>query len=452
MKYRLPFAALVLATALFSSAAIQAQTTINVNTSGTATATYDPFTANAGPFPNSNFGVAASASLGGTDIGLNLGGTTSFVLPAFTSGQILLPNTSNVNVGYTPGFTGSLSSTSNFTANASFVYNVGPFGGSDSLFSQNLNPTATANLVSGGSLVGGNGSQTANGNAFQYTYSASAFVASASATLTVGANYQNSVASAATTQYGVYSWLSTTPDAAPTTAPEFTSVSSGALNYTVQNFGETPGKQLYLNFEPGVAFVMAITPSSTLSTPITGNLSAEAFGDTLVNYTFPIATPFQLPVNYQEWDVSGDWNSGYAYSVPVMDENTSDIPGAVCLDPNQNCVQYVVDGNIFSFFNPLPTSGPSNLTGGSDFGLWNPTVNGTPPLPDACDPSTGICYASTDPNMPVGTGTVVSSVKPVGTVPTPEPGELPLLALGLAAILIASWRKLAPAGIAPGRV
>jgi hypothetical protein len=54
--------------------------------------------------------------------------------------------------------------------------------------------------------------------------------------------------------------------------------------------------------------------------------------------------------------------------------------------------------------------------------------------------------------MPVGTGTVVSSVKPVGTVPTPEPGELPLLALGLAAILIASWRKLAPAGIAPGRV
>jgi hypothetical protein len=79
------------------------------------------------------------------------------------------------------------------------------------------------------------------------------------------------------------------------------------LNYTVQDFGNAQaGKQVYLNFEPGVNFGMAVTPSSSLSTPITGNLSAEAFGDTLVNYTFPIATPFNLPINYDEWDVNGE--------------------------------------------------------------------------------------------------------------------------------------------------
>jgi hypothetical protein len=250
MKLSLPLAVFVLtATALLSTNSAHAQTTLNVNTSGNATATYDPFTANAGPFPSSNFGVAVGASLGGTDVGLNVGGTTSFVLPSFTSGQVLLPKISNFNVGYTPGFTGSLSSTSNFSANATFQYNVGPFSGSDNLFSQNLNATASGNFASGGNLVGGNASGSATGSVFQYTYSASAFVASASASLNVGANYQNSVGWNTSAQYGAYSWLSTAKNQGPTTTPEFTSTGSGPLNYSVQDFGNGgKGQQLYYEF------------------------------------------------------------------------------------------------------------------------------------------------------------------------------------------------------------
>jgi hypothetical protein len=210
-------------------------------------------------------------------------------------------------VGYTPGWTGSLTSTSNFSASATFQANVGPFSASDNLFSQNLNAVASGNLASGGNLTGGSASGSANGSLFHYTYTASAFVASASASINVGANYQNSVNWNPTTQYGVYSWLSTTKGGGPTSTPTFTTGSGGALNYTVQDFGNAQaGKQVYLNFEPGVNFGMAVTPSSSLSTPITGNLSAEAFGDTLVNYTFPIATPFNLPINYDEWDVNGE--------------------------------------------------------------------------------------------------------------------------------------------------
>lgn len=439
MKFPLSFALIALALAVsLETVAAHAQSTMDVNTSGTANATYDPFTSNAGPYPFSNFGVAVSASLGGNNVDLALGGDTSFVLPTFTLGQVLLPTISNVNVGYTPGWTGSLTATSNFSANATFQANVGPFSASDNLFSQNLNAVANGNLASGGNLTGGSASGSDNGSLFHYTYTASALVASASASINVGANYQNSLNWNPTTQYGMYSWLSTTPNQGPTGTALFTTGSGGAVNYTVQDFGNgSVGTQVYLNFEPGVNFSMAVTPSSALSTPITGNLSAEAFGDTLANYTFPIATPFNLPLNYGEWDVNGQWNSGFAFSVPVLEESGQG-SGGTCLDPGANCLEFVVDGSISQFANPFPTSGPSNLTGGTDFGSWGPGVNGAPLLPDACDPATGTCYASNDPNMPVGTATQSSTLTPVTA---PEPGGWPLLAMSLGAIIFVGRRK-----------
>ncbi len=437
MKPSLPIALLALVLAGSLGTLAHAQTNMAVDTSGTAFASYDPFTANAGPFPASNFGVAVSASLGGNNVDLALGGNTNFLFPAFSNGQVLLPLISNVNVGYTPGWTGSLTSTSNFSANATFQANVGPFSASDNLFSQNLNAIASGNLASGGNLAGGNSSGTANGSLFHYTYTASALVASASASINVGANYQNSLSWSPTTQYGMYSWLSATKNQGPTGTPQFTSGNSGALNYTVQDFGSAlAGKQVYLNFEPGVNFGMAVTPSSNLSTPITGNLSAEAFGDTLVNYNFPIATPFNLPVNYGEWDVNGQWNSGFAFSVPVMEEDLQQ-PGQ-CLDPRAQCLEFVVDGEPFEFSNALATSGPAGLTNGFGSGSWSSGVSGAPLLPGACDPVTGQCYASNDPNMPVGTATITSSLT---QVTAPEPGGLSLLLMSLATIIFVGRRR-----------
>ncbi|HZT71716.1 MAG TPA: hypothetical protein VFC10_18445 [Terriglobia bacterium] len=169
----------------------RAQETMTVGTGATGYASYDPFTTGGGPYPFSNFGVQANGSLGGTNLNLTLGGSTSFTLPTFTNGQVLVPTVSNLNIGYAPGWTRSLSTTSNFSASASFVYNVGPFNGSDSLFNQNLTASATGNLANGGMLTASSASATQSGDLFKFGYSASAVVASASASLVVGANYQN---------------------------------------------------------------------------------------------------------------------------------------------------------------------------------------------------------------------------------------------------------------------
>ena len=39
-----------------------------------------------------------------------------------------------------------------------------------------------------------------------------------------------------------------------------------------------------------------------------------------------------------------------------------------------------------------------------------PVLNQAPLTPDACDPTTGICYAGNDPNTPVGPGGVTTHV------------------------------------------
>lgn len=411
------------------------QTDMTVNTGATGSASYDPFTTGGGPFPFSNFGVQTSGSLGGTNLDLALGGSTTFTLPSFSSGQVLVPTVTNVNVGYTPGWTGSLSSTSNFSASASFVYNIGPFSGSDNIFNQNLNANSTGNRASGGQLVGGNASGSQSGNAFNFGYTASAVVASASATVQVGANYQSGTTWNPNTEYGVYSWLTTAPNQAPTSAPTFTATGSGPLTYTVQplSFGAAIGTQLYLNFAPGVNLDMTITPTATLSAPVSGDLNVSSFGNTVVNYSFPIGDLFNLSVNYDSWDANVQWSSGYAYSVPVMLESGQ--VNGTCIDPADNCKEYVVDGDPFTYLvSGLPSSGPTNLTGGLATGNWGPGMNGGLVSP-ICNPSTGICYQSNDPNIPFGPGTQSSSVTEVPPTAAPEPGGLMLLAVGFGALL-----------------
>lgn len=431
----LSFAALVLAV----PASSPAQTSINVGTSATGSASYNPFSASGGPFPFTNFGVQASANLGGTNVDLNLGGLTNFLLPQFTNGQILAPGGAGAAVGYTPNWNGSLLASSTLAANATFVYNIGPFSGSNTIYNQNLTNPLGGNLASGGALVAGASSNTSNGNLFNFGYTAGAPFASASATIDVGLQYQSSLNWNPATSYGVNSWISTTPQGAAIDSAS-SAVSGGGLNYTIPTaLGFTNGEQLYLNLQPTVNLNMTIDPNSAISTPISGNLNVQAFGDTVANYNFPIADPFSLPINYAPWDAAATWDSSTVLSIPVVYASIFNANGISC-PAGALCSGFVVDDPSSTFQVPtIGNGGLNNLTGGTGSGGWNPVVNGGGLVPNFCDPLNNTCYASNDPGAPVGQGTVMTNVTQITT--TPEPDTLALFSSGLVAVALVQLRR-----------
>jgi hypothetical protein len=425
--------------AVLSLAAVSganAQVSINVGTGASGSANYNPFSASGGPFPFSNFGVQAGVNLGGTNVNLNLGGLTNFLLPQFTNNEVLTPGTAGAGVGYTPNWNGSISASSTLAANATFVYNLGPFSGSNNIYSQNLTNPLGGNLASGGALVGGSSSNTANGNLFSFGYTAGAPFASASATIDVGLQYQSSLSWNPATNYGVNSWISASPNGAVLGSVATSSVSSGALSYTIPDaLGISNGEQVYLNLQPTVNLDLTIDPSSTISTPVSGNLNVQAFGDNIVNYNFPIANPFSVPINYDAWDASVNWNSGTVVSIPVIYEQVFGTHGNPCL--GVNCSNFVVDDPAFTFQVPtIGNGGVNNLTGGGLTGGYNPMVNNGGLVPNICDPNNNTCYASNDPNLPVGQGTVMTSDTPVGA---PEPGSLGMLGIGAVMLAVLGW-------------
>lgn len=419
---------------LVIAAAASAQNNITVDTNASGWATYDALNAGVGPSLFSNFGVRADASVGGPTVNVGISGGTTFSFPDFTNGQILVPTISTVNVGLTPTWGGSISSDSSFSASVKFHYDIGPFSGDKDIFSQSLGAPASDNLASGNVLSSGTASDSASGNLYTFSLGEDAVAASASASINVGVKYTNSVKYDPNAQYGITSWVSKTKGGGPIgLGTKQTPASGGSLDPGIFNPGGfSTGDQVYLEFEPSVQFDMPVTPYTDLSLPITGRLYAEALGETLADITFPSVSPFDLPLDYDPWDVNVLWNSDSAFGIPVKYESETNIGDGTCLHPEINCSVFVVDGQIFTF---TPTgfndSGPNNLTAGGVWGNWNSAANGGGPLPQACDVATGKCYDSTDPNMPIGRFTVVSSVTQVGSNNAPEPGSLALLGIGI---------------------
>src|SRR6185437_8245900 len=186
---------------LICAAADSAQTNISVTTNAQGTSGYTSLSAGAGPFPFSNFGVQANSTI-------SFGSVTLFPLPTFTPGTHINTDTT-VTFGYVPSWTsGSITANANVSASAGFQYNIGPFGGSKNIYNQSLSATASANLLSGGSLTSGTATASATGQNFSAGYSLTAFAASASANLVAGANLQASVnSSSPNVQYGYYTWV-----------------------------------------------------------------------------------------------------------------------------------------------------------------------------------------------------------------------------------------------------
>src|SRR5580692_11056809 len=108
---------------------------ITVGTSAAATATYGSVGESAGPFPWSDLGITASASVSGGGLSVATGGSTSYsFLSSLTGGESFTPGATSVNLGYTPGWTGSIATlgAANGDFNSALEWNIGPFSGSHS--------------------------------------------------------------------------------------------------------------------------------------------------------------------------------------------------------------------------------------------------------------------------------------------------------------------------------
>ena len=119
---------------LLVAAAASAQT-VNVGTSASETATYGTTPQTAGPFPWSDLGISATATITPGVLNVATGGSTAFSLNSTISGGEILTPGMLLNVGYNAGWTGALNSApaANGNLSSQFVYNIGPISGSDNL-------------------------------------------------------------------------------------------------------------------------------------------------------------------------------------------------------------------------------------------------------------------------------------------------------------------------------
>jgi hypothetical protein len=412
----------------------QAYLTQTLDTTSLNTATYTDLTGNAGPFPFNNLGVQATTNLG-LLVSASTNGSTTFQFPTITPGQTFALG-SSLNYAYTPSWTGgSIGSAAGLSADANFTYNLGPFSGTDSIFSTALNTQANGNIGGGTTLTGGTANGIASATPQFFGLTESAFLASASVGVNVGLNLQTAINYNPTVQYGYYSWVSTTGGVASPAV--FQGVTSGALNYTFDSSlpGLAGANTFFLNIAPAVMVDLPITPTTTVSLPLSGDFNVSAFGDTLVDETVPLGTVSLYNANYDTWDDSMDFTGKYYSMELTASDGCGNNYAVVACSPH-----YTVDGDglLVGTKVNIPGGGPSNLTGGGGNGGWDTNYTNAPLVPGVCDPSTGICYASNDPNMPVGPGSVTTTGGPVGT---PEPGTRLLLVCGCVALMAFSGRK-----------
>ncbi|HME13259.1 MAG TPA: hypothetical protein VKF79_10385 [Candidatus Acidoferrum sp.] len=415
-----------------SSARAQAYLTQSINTYALNTASYNDLSGKLGPFPFSNFGVQATDNLG-LMVSASVNGQTTFTFPTFTPGQTFATGTS-FNYAYNPSWTGgSIGSNAGLSASASFNYDIAGFSGSHSLFDAGLNTSANGNIGGGSTLFGGTANGTAVGPSANFGLTASAYVASASAGVNVGVNLQTSLSYTPTVQYGYYTWVNTTGGYSPSDTLTWHGVSSGNLGFTLDSTlpSQAGSNTFFVNYAPGVQVDLAVDPTSYINLPVSGYFSAEAFGATIVNQTFPIGTVTAYTANYDQWDDDMNFNGKY-YSLELT--QSDQCPGQDISTPA--CAHDTVDGSgpvLGEKINFPGGGGSGNLTGGGGTGSWDNTFANSPLLPNFCDPSTNQCYASNDPNAPIGTVTVTTTNNPFAT---PEPSSFPLLGVGLLALAL----------------
>ncbi len=412
---------------------------ITVNTDSSGTASYGTYSENAGPFPWSDLGFTAGASISSGGLLVATGGSTSYTLPdgTVTGSEIFHPGTTTLNLGYTPSWTGSFASlpNANGNLNSSFVYNIGPISGSDNLFnvplfappaSGNLAPSLNAGVGVVPSLVSANGP----GLDASLTLSAQAFcpfcvtVASATLGFNIGTRVDQTVTATPIVNYGDLVWYSRSQSLTAADTPTFVAGAADTIADTFTNPGFDSGT-FYMNILPAIQLTMPVSSNSDVAVPASISASWDVFGAGGSD-SWPLGDLFSLSTGNESFNYNPEFYGDFFYSIP-LEVTDSCAPVAFC----------PVYETPATGFDPIPVSDgiPSDVppsivvTGGGGTPGGYGTTNLGPLIPG--DPSGNpIC-------APAGSAFVGDCITTVTVSPEPRAYVL----LGISLLLLAGGMK-----------
>jgi PEP-CTERM motif-containing protein len=435
---------------LLLAVAAKAQTE-NVGTSSSATASYGTTFQSAGPFPWSDLGITASASVTPGVLNVNTGGSTAFTLNSTVTGnETFIPGATVLNLGYTPSWTGDFNAappaSGNF--NSKFVYNIGPFSGSNTILNAPLSiPSVSAPLDSNlnfntpavaSQAVNGPGASLGVGLQAQVCFIVCATVASASLNFNVGTQIQQTVSAQPNVTYGDLVWYSTTPTFSNLDKPFFVAGGGGTISNVFDGSAAdmaslatlgalSNGETIYYNFLPAIQLAMPVGNDAAVSVPASITAMWNIFGFK-GSQNFPLGNLYTLDTGVESFNYDANFYGGDFYSVPL---DVTAFCGIACFlgfetPPSGSTVNLIAGGGI-----PGNTPPSINITsgGGSVTGYGIPNMG--PLFPNGACP----------PGVAPGGPDCATQITTQFSGPTPEPGTLLLLGSALAA-LGAAKRKL----------
>jgi hypothetical protein len=419
---------------------------IDVGTASTSTVTFPGQTQTLGPFPFTDIGIQAQMSVSPQVTTVTTGGSTAFnPLTTITGGETFTPGSTQVDIGYTPGWTGSLTTAVKGNVQANLTFGIGPFHDSLPALSANLNASASGNLTP---ALQANGSGSASGQAAAKNVTLNTGVnvdlgpcpvcvhlADVNIGVTLGAKVQQTVTWQPTVSYGDLVWYSTSKTFSAADNPVFVAGGGGKIINTFSNPSPqltlSNGQTIFMNILPVVKLTMPVTNKATTSVPASFAISYNLFG-TSGSKNFPLGDLWDLSTGTEAATINGQFNASSFYSV-ALDVGVScsvDANGSpICLDSFET----PGDGGGLG----MGTGGPDDMpptdqvaVGGPDGGPSGPGTGPTVPLfPNgACAP-----VDANDPTAPTQCATSVTFV--------PESGTLAMFATGLLALAFFRSRR-----------
>lgn len=426
---------------VFLPAGVTIAAPIDVATTGSFNATYSTASQVSPKIPWSDLGFQANASVTQGALSGAVGGKTQYeITTPLSASQPFTPGVTQISLGYTPGWTGSMSTTG-ATGNLGIdlAYSFGPIHGSVPLLTDSMT-TGVSGLDLAGALNGGTSlshSSTTSGFGAGGGFGLKAqwgvcplctTVASVSFGYHVGTQVEQNLAVAPTVTYGDLVWFSNGTYA---TAPQTVSGSGGSVtntftkpDFAALNLPDTGGSFM-MNILPYAALSLAVGNEAIVSIPASIGYSFDVFG--VKGSGSAAGDLYSLSTGDSGFTATGLWYGSSAYSIGMTGSCVFDPLATRCQygttgDPDPVLITLLNWPSTFQFGDPGAPSG-----GGGSVGI--PQLGPLFPGDTGCVPGKP-CNAPCDPN---NSQVCVEHVT-ITRTSVPEPGVEWLLAAGLLAL------------------